>query len=224
MLCTDITEQVLAEAVEKGCRMVVSHHPLLFKGLRQVTGQTPAERCVMYALHHGLVLYSAHTSLDNAADGISIRMAAMLSLREVEVLDPQESGWGLGAIGILPEPLAEQAFVARVGETFGAPVVRYVCGKGKEVRSVALCGGAGSSLLEQAVRKGADAYVSADFRYHELQAAEHRILTLDIGHFESERHATDIFRELLQPYVVCITAESDRSPVRVFCPDTVQRN
>lgn len=90
LFCLDITEKVLDEALEKGCNLVIAHHPLIFQPLKSLTGKTESERCVIKALKHGLVLYSMHTNVDRHYQGVSRKMANLLGLRQIRVLKPEK--------------------------------------------------------------------------------------------------------------------------------------
>ena len=90
LLCLDVTEDVIDEAIEKKCNVIVSHHPLLFNKLKQITGHTYIERCVMKAIQNHIVIYSAHTNMDNALNGVNFKMAEKLGLQEVEILEPKK--------------------------------------------------------------------------------------------------------------------------------------
>ena len=91
LLCLDVTEAVIDEAVAKGCNLVVSHHPLLFKPLKRLTGKSYIERCVMKAVQQGITLYAAHTNLDNAPQGVNFKIAQKMGLSHVEILEPREN-------------------------------------------------------------------------------------------------------------------------------------
>ena len=112
LLCLDITEDIVDEAVRKGCNLVVSHHPLIFRPLKHVTGATYQERCVMKAVRNGIALYSAHTNLDNAEDGVNYRIASLIGLKDLEWLEEKAGaeGCGSGVVGNLPAPEPAAAF------------------------------------------------------------------------------------------------------------------
>ena len=298
LFCVDVTDEVLDEALETGANLVVSHHPLVFRPLKKLTGATRVERLLLKAVRNGLALYAAHTNLDSVEGGVSFAMADRLGLRNVRVLSPRENDLvkiavytpeayadkvrealaqagaghigkydacsfnvcgegtfragdgarpfvgepgvlhrerevrtetivprhrlraaveamrrvhpyeeaaydlyplanpnpsvGFGAVGDLEreEPLAD--FLQRVKKVFGAEAVRYSQPDRETVRKGALCGGSGGSLLEEAVRSGADVYLTADVKYDLFYAARGRIVLADIGHFESEYFAIDI--------------------------------
>ncbi len=218
LLTVDVTESVVNEAISIGCDLIISHHPLIFRGLKQLTGATPQERCVMQALRHNIAIYSAHTSMDSYLHGVSGRIAEKLGIRDYRILIPSVSHAeaGLGVIGDLPQPMDNEEFVAFVARVFATPntSLRWVEGSRKQVRKVAICGGAGAEFLEQAIAQRADAFVSADFKYHELQNAYQRITVVDMDHWVSEHFTREIFEQLLSPYISTRIARADESPIK----------
>ena len=220
LLTVDVTESVVNEAILLGCDLIISHHPLLFRGLKQLTGSTPQERCVEQAIRHNIAIYSAHTSMDSYLHGVSGRMAEKLGVDNYHILIPSAGDIqvGLGVIGELQEAMDNEAFVAHVANVFAAPSapLRWVEGAKKTVKKVAICGGAGAEFVEQAIAQGADAYISADFKYHELQSAYQRITVVDMDHWVSEHFTREIFEELLSAHVTTYIAKTDDSPVRFW--------
>lgn len=218
LLTTDITEAVVGEAVSKGCNLIISHHPLLFHGLRHICGRTPQERCVALAIRHGIAIYSSHTAMDCFLHGVSGRMADTLGVCDYRILVPsaEKAGYGLGVIGTLPAPMAYSDFLQLVKDRFGATYVRYTEPKNDPVRRIALCGGAGAEFAEEAIRQGADVYLTADCKYHEMQAAAGRIGLVDIDHWVSEHFTRNIFQDLLKGKVATYIAETDRTPVHIL--------
>ncbi|MBO9150720.1 Nif3-like dinuclear metal center hexameric protein [Chitinophaga sp. GCM10012297] len=303
LLTLDATEAVLDEALEKGCNLVIAHHPIVFGGLKKITGRNYVERVAIKAIKNDIAVYAAHTNLDNVRAGVSAMMAERLGLTHTRVLDPKrellcklytfvpaadaeivrnalfaagaghigkysecsfyhegtgtfkgsaetdpyvgkpgerhaegeikvevifpawmegqvvqamlkhhpyeevaydivklENGYaevGSGLVGQLPEAMDEMDFLRWVKERFQTGCVRYTPLRGKKVHKVAVCGGAGSFLLKQAKAAGADAFVSADFKYHEFFDAENQLIIADVGHFESEQFAVDLFYHIL---------------------------
>ncbi|WP_346318996.1 Nif3-like dinuclear metal center hexameric protein [Chitinophaga sp. YIM B06452] len=303
LLTLDATEAVLDEALEKGCNLVIAHHPIVFGGLKKITGRNYVERVAIKAIKHDIAVYAAHTNLDNVRAGVSAMMAERLGLTGTKVLDPKREllrklftfvpadkagalrdalfaagaghigkysecsfsqegtgtfkgaadtdpyvgkpgerhaegetkvevifpAWmegkviaallkhhpyeevaydivklensyaevGSGLVGQLPGEMEEMDFLRLVKERFRTGCVRYTPLRGKKVKKVAVCGGAGSFLLKQAKAAGADAYVSADFKYHEFFDAENQLIIADVGHFESEQFAVDLFYHIL---------------------------
>lgn len=218
LLAVDVSEAVVAEAIKEGCDMILSHHPLLFHGLKQLTGTTPQERCVAEAIRHDIAIYSSHTSMDKALRGVSGRMAEQLGLQEIRILvpSPDDARVGLGVIGNLPKPIHWSGWLKHVQQVFGADYVRYTEPIKSTVSRVALCGGAGAEFIPDAIAAGADTYLSADMKYHDMQAAAGQIMAVDIDHWVSEHFTRDIFAELLQGKVDVRISQVDASPIHVL--------
>jgi len=193
LISLDITEAVLDEAIEKGCNMIVAHHPLLFKGLKKIVGTDYVQRVAIKAIKNDVVLYAAHTNLDKCANGVSWKMAELLGLRNVSVLVPEEGGIGLGCVGNLPKPLDELETLAIVKKCFGAECIRHTALTGRKIERIAVCGGSGSEFIGEAIKAHADMYVTGDIKYHEFFNADNKIVIADIGHFESEKATKEIF-------------------------------
>ena len=206
LLCTDATEAVVAEAAFLGYNLVIAHHPLIFHGLKKIMGRTPVERTVARAIKCGITIYSAHTNMDSAWQGVSFRMADKIGMTDVEFLDAntveaygeqQSATAGCGVIGNI-DPMAARDVLKRVKAAFEVGAVRYSGDGDTIVSRVALCGGAGGFLLDKAVEQGAQLYVTADMRYHDFLDNSERIVTADIGHYESEHFTKEIFLEIIQ--------------------------
>jgi len=219
LLTTDVTPDVVDEAVMRGCDLVLSHHPLLFHGLKQVCGQTPQARVVEQAIKHDIAIYSAHTSLDSVAGGINTRLADKLGLESYRILVPNEvnPSVGLGVIGNLSEVVNYADFIGQIRTILDCTYVRFTRPAKEQIRTVALCGGSGAEFIEDAIRQGADVYLTADCKYHEFQDADGRIGLVDIDHWISERHAREIFKDILAPLgVKCIISEKDKTPIQIL--------
>jgi dinuclear metal center YbgI/SA1388 family protein len=303
LLAIDMTEEVLEEAIEKSCGLIITHHPLLFHPLKQITGKTLSERIIIKAVRNNISIYSVHTNLDVVWNGVSFKMAEKLSLEEVRPLiylknrllklityvppshiekvrdavfsagagvignydscsfnvegtgtfrgneksDPfvgeagklhfekevrfetvllshlkdvvieallgshpyEEVAYdlypleneylmaGSGCIGTLPEQTSEKDFLDILSDVFNSRGVRYSKLLNKKIQKVALCGGAGIGFLGEAIRSGADAFVTGDIKYHDFFRADGRILLVDIGHYESEKFTTEILYHLI---------------------------
>ena len=322
LVCIDITEAVIEEAIQKKCNLIISHHPLIFSGLKRLTGQNEVQRCVQKAIKHDIAIYAAHTNLDNVLTGVSGKMAEKIGLRNIRILQPKQNALlklicyvpkiqsfavrealfnaGAGQIGnydscsfnadgtgtfranekanpyvgktgelhseaetrievILPEyqkfkvleallkthPYEEPAydfislendwnqvgagivgeletaedelvFLNRIKSIFGLSSIRHTKFLNKKIKTVAVCGGSGSSLLSDAISSGSDVYISGDFKYHEFFEAENRILIADIGHFESEQFTKDIFFEIItkkMPTFAVQISDSKTNPI-----------
>ena len=206
MVCLDLTEAVLDEAEAIGADLVISHHPLIFKGLKSISGSTYQERCVRKAILSDIAVYSAHTSLDNILGGVNHKIASLLGLSSLRWLDSGESaetlagtcaGSGSGLIGELPQPVPVEEFLHSVKEKFGVKALKYSpVAAGTTIRRVALCGGSGAFLLPKAVEMGADCFISGEFHYHDY--FDPGTLLIELGHYESEQFTQDLLKESLE--------------------------
>lgn len=304
LVCLDSTEDVVEEAIQRGCNIIVAHHPIVFKGLKKFTGKNYVERTIIKAIKNDIAIYATHTNLDNVVNGVSFKIAQLLGLQQVRILAPKadllmklvvfvpvdntgqlldalyaagageignysqcsfrvegkgtfkpnaqanpvigQTGGameeveenrievifpaylknqilaamrkghvyeevayyltilsnenqevGSGAVGVLPQEIAETDFLAYLKQNMKVSVIRHTSLLNKSIRKVAVCGGAGSFLLGDAIRAGADIFITADYKYHEFFDAENRIIIADIGHYESEQFT----KELLKDYI-----------------------
>ena len=216
LVCLDITEAIVEEAVAAGCNLIVSHHPLLFKPLRQVSDTTYQQRCVVRALAAGISIYSAHTSLDNAPGGVNHKIAALLGLQELRWLLPKEDeDAGSGLVGELPQGETDSDFFARMKRVFGVQCLRHSAPDGRQIRRVALCGGGGAFLLREAVRAGADCFLSGEFHYHDY-FENGGVLLCELGHYQSEQYTQDLLQTYLEahcPGIRVVKTARDTNPI-----------
>ena len=185
LLGFDCTPALIDEAVEAGADLVVTHHPLIFGGLRKIAPEDPVGLAVIKAVRAGIAVYAAHTTADKVIEGVSGAMARKLGLRNIGILCREEDGIGLGAVGDLPEPLSAGEVLALVKERFSLPLIRSSRPVEGPVRRIAMCGGAGSDMIGDAQRAGAQLYITGDLSYHRF-AVPDGFMVADIGHFESE--------------------------------------
>ncbi|MBM3921874.1 MAG: Nif3-like dinuclear metal center hexameric protein [Sphingomonadales bacterium] len=303
LCCLDVTEQVIDEALQKGCNLVVAHHPLIFRGIKKLSGGTGVERALIKAIKNELAIYAIHTNLDNVLSGVNGKIASLLSLQRSRVLLPKETTLrklvtyvplqhtepvrqalfdagagqignysecsfsvagegtfmpgaaarpfvgangqrhqekenrlevlfpvylqgallealhkahpyeevayellpldnanhtlGAGLVGELAEPVEEAVFLTQLAHRFGARPVRHSPLLGRPIRRVALCGGAGSFLIPNALSAGADIFITADLKYHDFFLADGRMILADIGHFESEQFTIELLADNL---------------------------
>lgn len=305
ILCSlDATEEVIAEAIKKGCNLVVSHHPIIFHGLKKITGKNYVERAIILAIKNDIALYAIHTNLDNIMQGVNGKIADLFGLQERKVLRPLDgllqklytyvppaykdklldalfaaggghisdysecsfsvegtgsfkpgknthpfSGkrgkreiaqeikievlfpahlrgpllkalkanhpyeevayeiiqlentshlLGAGIIGRLPRVIGEKAFLRAIREKLGLQVLKHTRLLNKQIRYVAICGGAGSFLLPDAIACGADFYLTSDIKYHEFFDADGKIVFADAGHWETEQFTITLLFDFLR--------------------------
>ena len=170
-----------------------------------------------------MVLYSMHTNIDSAEGGGNDAFAERLGLTDVRVLVPaageQTDGSarnGLGRIGQLPQPMPEGEFLHYVKERMGLKTLRYISGGGKTIRTVAVCGGGGSSFIEDALAAGADAYVTGDIKYHDFFRPNGKMLLADIGHYEGEYFIREIiYKEITEKFPIFAAAISKMDKLEI---------
>lgn len=219
LLCVDVTKDVIREASATGFNLVISHHPLLFRGVKSVIGRNRPERALAEAIRRGITVYSSHTATDSTRGGVSARMARLLGLKNVIVLAPTSPGaeTGLGTVGDLPEPVAAADFAAMVKEAFGCSVLRASHpAEELTVKRVALCGGSAAEFVPDAIAQGAQVYVTADCKLNEFLDHTSDIWLIDAGHYETEQCTKQIFFEIISekfPNFALRYASSDRNPV-----------
>ncbi len=201
LFCLDSTEAIVEEALALGCNLVIAHHPIVFRGLKRFNGSSYVERTVMQAIRKEVALYAIHTNLDNVhRQGVNAKIAEKLQLVDTRILLPKagQAEIGAGLLGFLPEPVSELEFLKRTKTALHAACVRHTALRDRPVRAVAICGGSGSFLLPEALRAGADVFVTADFKYHEFFDAEGRLVIADIGHYESEQFTIELLYQIIQ--------------------------
>ena len=321
----DAIEEVVIEAIEKKCNLIVAHHPIIFGGLKKLNGKNYVEKAVITAIKKDIAIYAIHTNLDNVLPGVNGKMADKLGLINRKILLPKAAtlqklftfvpvehaeavrnaifsaggghignysecsfniegtgtfkggegtdpfvgepgkrhhekevklevvfpaylqqaivksllnahpyqevaydvfdvsnphpGIGAGLIGELSQPLDEIAFLSMVKKHFNLSVIKHTALTGKPVTKVALCGGAGSFLVSKALALGAQAFITADMKYHEFFDANGKMLVCDIGHYESEQSTIELLAEILEqkfPTFAVLKTEVKTNPVNYF--------
>lgn len=204
LICLDATEPVIEEAIALGCNMVVAHHPILFRGIKKLNGKTYVERTIIKAIKHDIAIFAIHTNLDNVfVSGVNTKIAERLGLIRTEILQQKpgllhkEHAVGAGVIGTLSSPQASHQFLQYVKEKMELSVIKHTALCKDKIETVAVCGGAGGFLLEAAKSRGADIFITSDYKYHEFFDADNAIIIADIGHFESEKYTIELLHDLL---------------------------
>ena len=323
LVCHDALENIIDEAIAKNCNLVVCFHPILFSGLKKITGKNYVERAIIKAIKNDIAIYAVHTALDNHQEGVNKIFSDALGLINTRILIPKEhfirklvtytipenaeivrnalfdagagtignyencsfnsngigtyrgneqsnpeigerfefvqaneikievtfekhlenkilkalfkshlyeevayeiynlenkhQNIGLGMIGELQNPMKEKDFLLYVKEKMHCGGIRHSNFIGKEIKKVAVLGGAGSFAIKNAIQAGADAYLTADLKYHQFYEAENQLLLADIGHFESERYTKNYIVEYLRKKILnfaVILSEENSNPVK----------
>lgn len=200
VLTLDVTPRTVAHAVATGSNLIISHHPLFFQGVKQITPDTAVGEIIYGAIRGGITIYSSHTASDSTRGGINDRLAKILGLTKVEPLEISATDplCGMGRVGKLPEPMSAECFCDFLSDKLSIRTIPHSTDRGTKIERVALCGGSGSSLIEQAVRSGAEAYVCGDLKYHDFQVVDSKIMLFDVGHFASEICFVEIINSILE--------------------------
>ena len=320
----DVTEEVLREAVKNECNLIVAHHPIIFRGLKRLSGKNYVERTVIAAIKNDLAIYAIHTNLDNVIEGVNGKIAEILGLKNLRVLQARDqvlkklitfvplkhaetvrsalfeadagklgkysecsfnaegvgtfkagegadphvgeigkrheeketkievifpaylqnkiveamikahpyeeaaydifslsnfSDIGSGLIGELTEEIDETVLLQKIKTSFDLKIIKHTAFLNKKVKKIAVCGGAGSFLIDAALATKADVYITSDIKYHEFFDADNKLLLIDIGHYESEQFTMDLLCAKLQgkfPNFAVLKTKSNTNPVRYF--------
>ncbi len=325
LVTLDTLETVVDEAIDKKCNLIVSFHPIIFKGLKKLTGKSYVERVVMKAIKNDIGIYAIHTALDNAKLGVNDVICNQLELLnkrilipqsetikklttyipkdeaeqlrqalfnenagnignyshcsfnvegygtyngnensnptigkkgithteaetkitvtyskhleskilkalfknhsyeevayEITTLDNKNQNLGMGMIGEFNNPMSEEAFLKHVKTKMETGFVRHSSFLNKKIKRVAVLGGSGSFAIEAAKSAGAEAFVTADLKYHDFFSAEKNILLADIGHYESEQFTKNLLVAYLTKKITnfaIILSNTDTNPVKYF--------
>ena len=242
LLCLDVTEAVVEEAVQKGCNLIVSHHPLIFRKLSRISDENYVQRTVRKAIKNDVTIVSMHTNMDAAAGGVNFKIAEKLGLKNVHFFGGEKEVDGVkggsGVIGEISdedilkaaqagrlsdevkehfaEGIAADDLVLLLRERFGVECVQCNQLLRHPIRKVALCGGSGSFLLGDAIAAGADAFITGEMSYHEYFGHEQEIQICVIGHYQSEQFTSEIFRSIILshfPDAKCCISEINTNPI-----------
>ena len=228
LLCLDVTEDVVDEAIRKGCNLIVSHHPLIFRKLARISDENYVQRTVRKAIKNDIAIVSMHTNMDAAKGGVNFKIAEKLGLRNLRFFGGEKEIDGVkggeGVIGEITDEtdalhadgIAADDLVLMLRERLQAECVQCNQLLRRPIRKVALCGGAGSFLLDAAIAAGADAFITGEMHYHEFFGHEQEIQICVIGHYQSEQFTSEIFRSIITekcPGVKCEISEINTNPI-----------
>lgn len=196
MLALDITEEVVRQAMEAKCQMIITHHPAIFKGLKHITDDNWQQKLLLTLIENRIAVYSAHTNLDSVCNGVNNSLVKLLQLKDAEILDDESK---IGRIGFT-EKQELRSFAEFVKKALKADYA-VMASAGKAVHKVAVCGGAGSDFIDIALAKGADTLVTGDMKYHEAQRAVFSGLNIiDAGHQSTELPVLEDLADILSLY------------------------
>ena len=193
LVSLDVTEEIVDYAIERGFDLIVSHHPLVFKPISSLDEENHIARKLIKLVCSAISVFSFHTRADKLVGGVNDRLADILGMKDVRPFGDGD----LGRIGTIDETMDLQDFAYRVKQLCGSDIVRYADGF-NDVHTVALVGGDGKGYVKAAIDEGADTYISGRIGYNVMEeAAEMGINLIEAGHYFTEQHITEFFRELL---------------------------
>ena len=191
LLCLDVTDAILDEAIENGCNLIVSHHPLIFRKLARLTGEDYVQRVVMRAVSKGIAIVSMHTNMDAAKGGVNYKIAEKMGAEAYGTIGQQKQATNdrgevvTGSDGVVArfkQPLAADDFLKMLKDVFRVECVMAGELLRRPISTVAICGGAGDLLLKDAVAAGADAFVAGGMHYHQFFGLEQANQIGALGH------------------------------------------
>lgn len=190
LLCVSVTENIINQAIEKHCDMIIAHHPLFF---------------IPFSLNKDISVYSAHTNLDKADGGTTDSLIKLLGFSKAEKI-----GDFLRVVELQQEILLD-AFINLLKDNLKLENIRVVNNFNKQkISKIAFCAGSGADFLNEAERASADIFVTGDVKYH--QALESNVIIADVGHFESEHPVLVTIKELLEPLRIEVVIAEEKSP------------
>lgn len=223
LLCLDVTEPIVDEAIRLGCNLIVAHHPLIFRKLSCISNQNYVQRTVMKAIQNHITIVAMHTNMDSAKGGVNYKIAEKLGLQNLSFIGKEQIVDGVtggeGIVGTFAEGLAADDFISLLKRVFEVECVQANQLLRRPIKRVALCGGSGAFLLSEALQAGADAFVTGEMSYHDFFDMEQRIQLAVIGHYQSEQFTSEIFKEIIQkefPEAHCCISSINTNPIIYF--------
>ena len=221
IITLDTTEQIIDEAIDNGCNLIITFHPLMYKGNETLKSEHYVDKIIVKALKNNINIYAIHTNLDNNPMGVSFQISEKLGLknREIMIKRQYDDDIGMGMIGTLENKKTEKDFLNYLKDKMEISNLRYSDLLGKSIKKIGVLGGSGSFGIEEALNKNIDCYITADLKYHDFFKANNKLLLVDIGHYESEKYTKELILNYLNkkiPKFACIIAKSITNPVNYY--------
>lgn len=200
LISLDLDRVVLEKAIKEGYHMIITHHPLIFKPMKSITTNDYKEKLIYDLIRNDIVVYNAHTNLDQVENGVSHELGRILGLKDTEVLhctDP-DGKHGYGRVGNM-EARDLMDYVEKIKISLGIKELIVYGDVNRKVGKIAVCGGAGADFIYDAYKSGADVYITGDIKYHEAQlGAEYGLTIIDPGHFNTEKIILPVIKEYIK--------------------------
>lgn len=196
MISLDLDEQTIQKAKEKSCNLIINHHPFLFSSIKSIDLNEEKGKIIKNLIENDITVFAMHTNLDIGKGGVNDNLAKLLELRDISNLDTNNEN-PMARFGYTDEITAYD-FSKFVKEKLNCKGLILYGDKDKKIEKVALCGGAGSDFINDAIQKGCDLIVTSDVKYHEAIDNCKKINIVDPGHFASENHIIYMIKDLLE--------------------------
>lgn len=184
-VCLDVLDENISRAIELDAQIIVAHHPLIFRAIKNVRFDLPLGQKLERLIKSDIAVFAAHTNLDSTVGGVNDVLARKIGLVDVKMFGDEEIS--LGRLGTIETPMTATEFARHVKKSLNADNVRLICAGDFLISKVGLCSGAGAEFIQKAKFFGAQAFVTGDVKYHDAQAAiENKIHVVDAGHFATE--------------------------------------
>lgn len=220
-VCLDLSEQVIDQAIKNNCNLILSHHPIIFKGIKKIDYTSNIGKIIIKAIKNDVVLYAAHTNMDNAFNGVNGILAEKLGIKNMQPLsngfDDNNKNWlGGGAIGELLIAMKKDEFFNHLKKVLDLPQVKHNSKNQKQIKRIAFCGGSGGFLIPDAIKANVDIFITGEIKYHDFIDNDNTLLLAEIGHFESEQFIKErIIAILSEKFCNFVPLISDETPNRV---------
>ena len=201
LVALDCTMQVIDEALNRKCNLIMTHHPLLFYKPSKITSDTLSGRKIIKLIKNDISVYSSHTNLDSAGGGLNDIIMQLLGFNNYEIIEMKDDhvNCGIGRIAKLDECISLRDVCTKVKHALNIPVIRYCGDDSKPIKKIAVINGSGQDYFAQAVKKGADCIITGDTTYHYISDLnEQNISVIDAGHFETEWSSMSIIAEKIR--------------------------
>ncbi len=215
LICLDVSDRAIEHAIRSGVQLIISHHPLIFRPIKQVRTDLPLGSRLQKLLKHDIAVFAAHTNLDIASGGVNDVLAEALGLTAIRPFEKsckasEDPLMTLGRMGELSCPMTPRKFAEQVKKALPTSYVRLTEAGTHKIRRVALCSGSGAEYIAKAAFLGADAYVTSDVKYHEAQhAMEEGLHLIDAGHFGTEYPIVHALRKRLETELSALNIETE---------------
>ena len=225
LVTLDTTLNVVDEALDKDCNLIVSYHPIIFNGLKKITTDSGyVQKSVIKAVKNNISVYAIHTSLDNHPEGISYFLSKKIGLKKISTLIPKIDNKnnfkiGMGTKGELIEPMEENNFFDLIKNKLELKYLRHSVKLNKKISKVSIVVGSGSFAIKNSLDSNVDAFITSDLKYHNFYEADNKAILVDIGHYESENHIKLIIKEFLNkklPNFTVLLSKENINPVNYY--------